>query len=298
MVFLAIRTMYNKVMEPYFRILFLIITFFFGAILGSFACCQAWRLRLREQNQKSPGKWSVCLSCGKRLKKTENIPIISWLAQRGKCKTCGAKIGYAEIISEFSLGLSLVAVANTFYDELLLAISSNNFKELLMLVFTMLVLMVSMSVMWILLVYDAKWKKLPTLLLVSLLICAVIYVVISVVGLALSGTSFPEIGTYLLKVLGGAALLSAPYFLLSTLSKEKLVGSGDWLLALPIALFLGHWWLALVALFVANALGSFFGIIYKIKYKESQIPFGPFLILAFVIVYSLQSWLMSLIVIV
>ena len=285
-------------MEPYFRILFLIIAFFFGAILGSFACCQAWRIRLREQNQKSPGKWSVCLSCGKRLKKTENIPILSWLVQKGKCKTCGAKIGYAEILSEFSLGLGLVAVANTFYDQLILVISSNNFREMLMLIFTMLMLMVSMSIMWILMIYDAKWKKLPTFLLTILNACAIMYVILSAVGLILNGVAFPEIGIYLLKVLGGVAILAAPYFLLSTFSKEKLVGSGDWLLALPIALILGHWWLALVALFVANALGSIFGVIYKIKYGESQIPFGPFLVLAFVLVYSLQTWLLSLIVVV
>ena len=285
-------------MEPYFRILFLVIAFFFGTILGSFACCQAWRIRLREQNQKSPGKWSVCLSCGKRLKKTENIPIISWLAQRGKCKTCGAKIGNAEILSELSLGLGLVAVANYFYDKLVLVISSNSFSELLMLVFIMLVLMVSISIMWILLIYDAKWKKFPTFLLTILNICAIIFVILSAVGLILGGASFPEIGKYLLNVLGSVALLAAPYFLLSTLSKEKLVGSGDWLVAFPIGLFLGHWWLALVALFVANALGSIFGIFYKIKRGERQIPFGPFLVFAFIIVYSLQNWLLSLIVIV
>ena len=283
-------------MEPYFRILFLIIAFFFGAILGSFACCQAWRIRLKEQNQKSPGKWSVCLSCGKRLKRSENIPILSWLAQKGKCKSCGAKIGLAEILSEFSLGLGFVAVANYFYDQLIPIISNNIIAELLMLIFTMLMLMTSMTIMWILLIYDAKWKKLPTFLLVTLNICAVLYLIVSLISLALGGAALSEIGLHLLKALGGAALLAAPYYLLSTLSKEKLVGSGDWLLALPIALILGHWWLALVALFVSNALGSVFGVLYKIKRGDSQIPFGPFLVLAFVIVYALQSWLMSLIV--
>ncbi|MBR3263949.1 prepilin peptidase [Candidatus Saccharibacteria bacterium] len=285
-------------MEPYFRILVLIILFFLGAILGSFACCQAWRIRLKEQKQKSPGKWSVCLSCGKRLSKAENIPILSWLFQKGKCKKCGAKIGLAEILSELSFAIALPVIGNSLYDQFVTAIGASDVPDLAMLILISLVLIISMSVMWILLVYDAKWQGLPTFLLTILNACAIMYVILSVIGLILDGTTFPEIGVYLLKTAGSAAILAAPYYLLSTLSKEKLVGSGDWLIALPVALILGNWWLGLVALFIANALGSIFGIIYKAKSGKRQIPFGPFLILAFVIVYSLQSWLLSLIVIV
>ncbi len=283
-------------MEPYFRILFLIIAFFFGAILGSFACCQAWRIRLKEQGKKSPGKWSVCLSCGKRLKTSENIPIVSWLAQRGKCKHCGAKIGIAEILSELFLGLGFVLVANSIFDELITTISANNFANLLILIFRILVLVVSISIMWILLIYDAKWKKLPTFLLTIINACAILYVILQVVGLILGSAAFSEIGIYLLKSLGAATLLAAPYFLLSTLSKEKLVGSGDWLVALPIGLFLGHWWLALVALFLANASGSIIGLILRARKGAREIPFGPFLIITFLLVFAVQRWLMTLIV--
>lgn len=284
-------------MEPYLRILFLIIAFFFGAILGSFACCQAWRIRLKEQNRKSPGKWSVCLSCGKRLKASENIPIFSWLVQRGKCKKCGAKIGNAEILSELFLGLAFIAIANAFFDDLLLALSGTNFASTLMLIFKLLLLMISMSIMWILVVYDAKWQKLPTFLLTILNACAIIYLILLAIGQFLNGATLQSLGTFFLNNLGAAALLAGPYYLLSVLSREKLVGSGDWLVALPIALFLGHFWLALVTLFIANTLGAIFGLYKKARRGEKQIPFGPFLVIAFVIVFALQNWLMSLITI-
>lgn len=285
-------------MESYIRIIVLISTFFIGAILGSFACCQAWRIRLKEKHQKSPGKWSVCLSCGKRLEKTENIPIISWLFQKGKCKKCGAKIGLSEILSELSFAIALPAVANVFYDKFVIALSENQTANLVMLILTALVLIISITVMWILMVYDAKWHVLPTFLLTILNISAIIYAILQLVGLAFSFAEFSEISITLLKNLGSAALLAAPYYLLSTLSKEKLVGSGDWLIALPIGLILGYWWLALVVLFVANALGSIYGIIIKTHSSEKQIPFGPFLVIGFVIVYALSPWLMSLIVVV
>ena len=305
-------------MEPYIRIIVLISAFFVGAILGSFACCQAWRIRLKEQNKKSPGKWSVCLSCGKRLTRAENVPIISWLFQKGKCKKCGAKIGLSEILSELSFAIALPAVANVFYDKFSVVLSENHVAGLVVLILTALVLIISMTTMWILMVYDAKWHVFPTFLLTILNISAIIYVILQIVGQAFNSADFSEIGISLLKTLGAAALLAAPYYLLATLSKEKLVGSGDWLIALPIALLLGTWWLALVELFVANALGSIFGVAIKANShvhsktradagtsvgssthpNANQIPFGPFLTIGFVIVYALSPWLSSLIVIV
>ena len=71
-----------------------------GAVLGSFVCCQAWRIRYKTEGKKELGKRSVCLKCGRKLRWYENIPIISYILQRGKCRGCGEKIGKAEIVSE------------------------------------------------------------------------------------------------------------------------------------------------------------------------------------------------------
>ena len=48
----------------YYRVILIVFSVLMGAAFGSFACCQAWRIRLKEE-EKDPGKRSVCLSCGK-----------------------------------------------------------------------------------------------------------------------------------------------------------------------------------------------------------------------------------------
>lgn len=276
-----------------------VILFIIGAILGSFACCQAWRIRLKQIGKKDPGKWSVCLSCKARLKPSENIPVLSWVAQRGKCKHCGANIGKVEILSELSLGMAFVAFGAYLYPKYVLAIASANPLSMITLIVTTLLLALALTIMWILAIYDAKWQELPAKLLVFLNIFAAIYLVVQYVGFFANsgdaGLFFANLKDPLLSLLGAVAILAGTYFLLYFFSKEKLVGSGDWLIALPIALILGHWWLALVALFLSNLFGSIYGMYQKTKKKQSQIPFGPFLILAFIITYVAQGWLISLI---
>lgn len=281
------------------EILMYVILFIIGAILGSFACCQAWRIRLKQTSKKDPGKWSVCLSCGTRLKSSENIPVFSWIAQKGKCRHCGASIGKVEILSELSLSAAFVAFGAYFYPKYVSVIASSSPLPMIMLIITTLLLIASLTLMWILAIYDAKWQELPTKLLIALNIIAVSYLIIQYVGFFPSsgdvGLFFANLKNPALSLLGAIAILAGTYFLLYFFSKEKLVGSGDWLVALPIALILGHWWLALVVLFLSNLFGSIYGIYQKISKHQSQIPFGPFLILAFVIVYVLQGWLISLI---
>ena len=276
-----------------------IVLFIIGAILGSFACCQAWRIRLKQIGKKDPGKWSVCLSCKARLKPSENIPVLSWVAQRGKCKHCGASIGKVEILSELSLGMTFAAFGAYLYPKYISVIGDANPLSMIMLAVTTLLLAVVLTTMWVLAIYDAKWQELPTKLLVLLNIFAVIYLVVQYVGYFPNsgdvGLFFVSLKSPFLSLLGAIGILAGTYFLLYFFSREKLVGSGDWLVALPIALILGHWWLALVTLFLSNLFGSIYGMYQKIRKNQSQIPFGPFLILAFVITYIMQGWLISLI---
>lgn len=277
------------------KIILLILFFAFGAVLGSFACCQAWRFRYKELGKrtaggKTIGKRSLCLSCGHQLSAVENIPVFSWLIQRGRCKKCGKKIGVAEILSEISLGLVFLGVGWLVWPEIT-AVGGVGWKQILSLCL-ILILVIVLTIMWILAVYDGKWGKLPTVLLVVLNIVAVIYAGVRAISLAMNGNF--EMGPFLLELISSIAILAGVYFLLYIVSDEKLVGGGDWLLALPIAIILGHWWLALMVLFLSNFIASIYGIIQKIKTKSSKIYFGPFLIIAFVAVFFLKDWLMKL----
>jgi leader peptidase (prepilin peptidase) / N-methyltransferase len=62
-----------------------------GLVVGSFLNVCIYRLPLGE-SLMWPG--SRCTSCGRRLSWFDNIPVLSWLAQRGRCRTCGAGISW------------------------------------------------------------------------------------------------------------------------------------------------------------------------------------------------------------
>ena len=66
-----------------------------GAGLGSFACCQSWRIRKHDKSARSH-----CMNCDYQLKWYDNIPVLSWLMLGGKCRKCRKKIGVAEIFAE------------------------------------------------------------------------------------------------------------------------------------------------------------------------------------------------------
>ncbi|MHB1241995.1 MAG: prepilin peptidase, partial [Gaiellaceae bacterium] len=61
-----------------------------GLAIGSFLNVVAARVPLK-RSIVSPG--SACMSCGHELAWYENVPVVSWLALRGRCKGCGARIG-------------------------------------------------------------------------------------------------------------------------------------------------------------------------------------------------------------
>ena len=260
-----------------------------GAILGSFACCQAWRLRFKEILDYDLGSRSVCMDCGRRLTWRENIPIVSWVWQRGKCKKCGAKIGWMEIFSEVSL-MVIFGIAGFVFARGLLGFSAGLAEKSIAEWAELAILLVFLTVAWILLVYDAKWQELPVFLLTILNGCAILDVILRIVGGDFGGLSS---GEWVMEI-WGMLFLPALYWMLSKVGKGKLVGDGDWILALAISLMLGNFYLSLVLLMLSNFLAcAIMGPVALAK-KQKRIPFGPFLVLGFVITYFTQGFWLSI----
>jgi leader peptidase (prepilin peptidase) / N-methyltransferase len=61
----------------------------FGAIIGSFLNVVIWRLP-RGESLVTPG--SRCPTCGTPIAPHDNIPVVSWLLLRGRCRHCGARV--------------------------------------------------------------------------------------------------------------------------------------------------------------------------------------------------------------
>jgi type II secretory pathway, prepilin signal peptidase pulO and related peptidases len=287
-----------------------------GAIFGSFACCQAYRIRYKEEGKKI-GERSECLFCHHRLSWYELIPILSWMLQRGRCRKCGKKIGGIELASEVAMGLIFCGILNLLLSQVdvvklgqggVYNIWQDLNIEFLMKIFTnplviarLLILMVSAVLFWILVVYDLKWQRLPSWILYILIGLGVGYFILNeLVRLGVISELRYWSEAKMLSVKSGmisqaseviksdlftlsSSILALPglYFLMYKISREQLVGGGDYLLALAAVLFLGRFELALTLLFVANLLALGFNAKMIMQKKKVRVPFGPYLIMGF-----------------
>lgn len=272
---------------------FLIFMFILGSAFGSFLCCQARRLRIKQKGTKknssslkSLGSRSVCLHCGYQLKWYDNLPILSWLFLKGKCRKCQKKIGLAEFLSELGLALAFVLIANNYNLVNLTTLSA--WAEF---IFALLLTII----LGFLAIYDGLYGELPSLCLTISLICAIILATLRQwVNFSATGFSFEKLLPLILSVL----ILAGTYLVLYLVSKGKWVGDGDWLLALALALVLGHPWLALLTLFLANFLACLVMLpamkLSKKSRKTAKIYLGPFLVSAFIIVLSFSNFFLSM----
>lgn len=271
--------------------LVLVMMFMLGAVFGSFACCQAWRWRYHVLRKKELGQWSVCLHCKKRIKWYDNIPIISWLVLRGRCRFCHEKIGVADFLSEISLAVAFFMLSWAYLVPILenwnVLVLHPEFLALRLAIFIITLLL--LVVLMVLAVYDAKWGELPTVLLFLAIIIGAIVWVLEMYELSLMDDG--DVVSGLWSSLGAVMILSGTCFVIYKASKEKLMGSGDWLLALALALPLANWWLALWTIFLANLLGDVIVLPAALKSGNNKVHFGPFLVAAFVIVLVLGNCL-------
>jgi type 4 prepilin-like proteins leader peptide-processing enzyme len=286
--------------------------FAMGAAAGSYAIATLWRLRAQELRTTPVTKLdksaqseynrlikdkklvvksartdhSRCLYCGHRLAWYDLIPIISWLTLRGKCRYCKKPIGSTEVLAEIGLGVLFV-------------LSYAVLKNIVWWPSVVLWLML-LVILTILFFYDLKWQLLPT---------SVLWLGIAL-GVAMAGVNVynqHSQGTLTSSIIYGYlmawTILAGLYLLLSKISHEKWVGSGDAYVATIMALVLGDWRLAFVSLFLANFLGCVvvFGmaVIKKKNVRRMRVAFAPMLIASLIMVYLLQwvilqkiSWLM------
>ncbi|MDO4902007.1 MAG: prepilin peptidase [bacterium] len=275
------------------EILAIVLAGIFGAIWGSFSVAQVWRLRagqlssikksdpdfnkneflrLKKLTQKSfKNDRSQCLNCGYQLKIWDLVPIFSWAFLRGRCRNCRTKIGWLEFLAEIFTALAFAILVFS-------GISKGwNFGVIFALILAILPLV-------ILFIYDAKWSLLPSKLLwVFLILSGVFFLVSNFSGLASIGIWFNLV----------VSVVAFPiiYWALATFSKEKLVGGGDWVLALGLVMLLPNAPInGVLMMFASNMIALILAISMAILKKTSlkkgaQIPFGPSMILAWFILF-------------
>lgn len=218
-----------------------------GAIIGSFLNVVAHRVPAGE-SIVSPG--SRCPTCRNALAPYDNVPVISWLLLRGRCRHCGAKISARYPLVELLTGATFAAIVAVRGADADLAVE-----------------LPFAAILIALAAIDLEHRILPNRILLPA----------AVFGVAAAAVvHLPELPELLI---AGAAGFTA--LLLVALAKPGGMMMGDVKLAGVMGLYLG---LALVpALLVAFLAGSLVGVgmmaTRGMAARKETVPFGPFLAL-------------------
>ncbi|HEU4975995.1 MAG TPA: prepilin peptidase [Baekduia sp.] len=219
----------------------------FGLIIGSFLNVVAWRVPRRESLVKPRSK---CPGCGTAVKPYDNIPILSWLLLRGRCRGCGERISARYPVVE--------AVTATLYVGVVAATHDDTLRMVLGLVLVSFLVPIA--------VIDLDHKIIPNRLTGPAAVLAI------ALGAIIEPSYLPE------QLIAGAAALL--FFYLPALVHSKGMGMGDVKLAGVLGLYLGRG--VAPAVMIGLVLGVVVGaaIIAAKGVSEgrrTKVPFGPFL---------------------
>lgn len=278
-------------------IIFYFFIFIFGTIIGSFL--NVLVLRYNTGISALKGR-SFCFSCGKILGALELIPVFSFLMQKGKCKGCQSKISWQYPTVEALTGVLFVGVflkyfgILDFYSVLYFILDNTSVLYYLVLALT------TVSVLVFVTVYDIKHKIIPDGLVITFSILALLDILLDFFFLnSLPGQAKERLIWFLV---GGPAL-ALPLFFIWLISRGRWMGLGDPKLVLGIGWFLGPI-LGLSALMLAFWSGAIYGVFLIIlsKFKwhnlnigpKTEVPFAPFLILGFLLVFFFKIDILNL----
>lgn len=226
-----------------------------GLIVGSFANVCIYRLP-RQINIVYPA--SACVSCGKPIRFYDNIPFVSYLILRGRCRHCNEPI---------SLRYPLVELLNTAL--YLLAYLRFGFD------YSLLAIMPFLTALLVITFIDLEFQIIPDSITLPGILIGMIFAVF------LFPDPFEELQkTGLTNSLIGLFVGGGLFFLIAVLSRGGM-GGGDIKMMAMIGALMG-WKAVLLTTMIGSLAGSVVGIglmIIKGKDRKTKIPFGPFLAL-------------------
>lgn len=226
-----------------------------GAVIGSFLGVVL--VRLPEGRSVIQGR-SACDGCAKTLTIAELIPVLSWILQNGKCRTCGVAIGVGQFACELggaAIGIGAVLFAR---DGLTLAAMFFGWQLLL------------------LGLLDLRHFWLPRVLVVGLALSGAVVVLMRVISAGTLDAALVSLGG---GALGYAMLWATAKFYLKVRGREGM-GAGDPPLMAAIGLWLGP--LGVVEVLLgASILGILISIVILVSKRniaaDTALPLGTFL---------------------
>jgi leader peptidase (prepilin peptidase)/N-methyltransferase len=254
------------------NVLAAVVAGLFGVLIGSFLNVVVYRVPRRESVVSPP---SACPVCGRRIRRIDNVPILSWLVLRGRCRDCHSRISMRYPLVELA-----TAVAFAFVGAWAVAVLVNkpfielNLGELAGLALALAAFLYLAAVSIALTLIDLDTHTLPNKIVLP---AYVVGAVLLGAAALLTGDS----GRLLSAGVGLAAMWFA-YFLMAVLYPGGM-GFGDVKLAGVLGLFLGWlgWGPLIVGSFAAFLLGGVFALVLlasKRVTRKGGIPFGPWML--------------------
>ncbi|MCR6647357.1 MAG: prepilin peptidase [Cellulomonas sp.] len=242
-----------------------------GLAIGSFLNVVVWRVPRGESVVHPP---SACPRCGHAIRGRDNVPVLSWLVLRGRCRDCGEPISPRYPLVELGTGVLFALTAWWTGPEWVLPA---------------LLYLVAISVALALI--DIDTHRLPNAIVLPSYPVAVV-----LLALASWNPTGDSDWQALVRALIGGAVLYAVYFV-TVLVYPAGMGFGDVKLAGVLGLYLGWFGWGALALgwFAAFVLGGVYAVVLLARGRagrKSAIPFGPWMLLgaAFGIVAGEPLW--------
>lgn len=251
----------------------------FGLLFGSFANVVIWRLP-RAESLSSPG--SHCPSCDESIGWRDNVPVLSWILLRGRCRGCGQPISIRYPLVELLSATLWVAMWYLYGPTLALGFA---------IAFAYLLMILSFI--------DLDTMRLPNVLVASLAVFGLVGVLISEL-----------VGVRAAPLLSGAGWLSRPWAFASaglliggvvplatsavyaSLRGGAGIGMGDVKLLGAMGLFIGPY--VLMALMFGSMIGAVSAVAFRGRGgSRRKIPFGPFLAMGGIacLAWGPQMWI-------
>lgn len=257
------------------------ILFVFGLAVGSFINVVALRYRGDHFvfSHRVIGGRSACPHCKKILHWYELIPVVSWVIQGARCRSCRARIGFQYPLVEILSGCIFAFVPMVFmYEPVLSALWIAAFE---------LILLISYI--------DVRLQIIPDELTLLLTAVGIFYGIVLVGYLGMANVSF--IASYAVPFgfqqnfwinrLVGIAVGAGFFALLILITRGKGMGWGDMKLGAPLGLLFG--WPDIVLLyasaFISGAIAGVLFLALRKKNMKSALPFVPFLALGAALIF-------------
>ena len=224
----------------------------FGLCVGSFLNVCIYRIPDDSKSINHPSR-SICLKCGYTLKFYDNIPVLSYILLKGRCRQCQASISWRYPLVELLTGLGAISIFLK---------SGLTLATLIYFIFIACLLVITFI--------DLDHRIIPDVITLPGI------PVFFVMALAVPDVTLKD---SLIGLLIGGGSLWAVAFIYKSITGKDGMGGGDIKLLAMMGVLIG-WQGVLFTIFISSAIGSATGLSVMLVQKGNMklaVPFGPFL---------------------